>query len=196
MLQFGGHHLAINATVVGPNITLAPSLTGGEPLRYTKDGKAIYIGEQEAKQAFAMLSTLDADQRSKAVVGAQMINLVLGPGQDGKTLQPEGLPGSLMTAAQKTQFLALIQARVGMLNADDLAVKMAEVQKNLDQTYFAWFGPTTAGSAAYFRITGPTLLIEFSPQNSRGGGGDPTNHAHNMYREPKGDYGAAWIKLQ
>jgi hypothetical protein len=43
MLQFGGHHLGINATVVGPNLTVSPSLTGGQPLKFIADGKPIYI---------------------------------------------------------------------------------------------------------------------------------------------------------
>jgi Protein of unknown function (DUF3500) len=194
MLQFGGHHLGINATVVGPNITLAPSHTGGQPLKYTKDGKAINILEQEVKEANAMLESLDAAQRGKVVISSKITNLVLGPGQDGKTLQPEGLPGSAMTAAQKTKFLALIKARLSALNDDDLAVKMLEVQKNLEKTYLAWYGPTTPGGAAYYRVTGPTVLIEYAPQTDRGGGGDVTNHAHNMYRDPTNDYGAAWTK--
>jgi len=191
MLQFGGHHLALNATVVGSNITLAPSLTGGQPVKYTLDGKTVYIVGQEVKDAFAMVGSLDVAQRSKAVISTKNIDLVLGPGQDAKTLQAEGLPGSAMTAAQKTQFLALIKDRMGALNADDLTPKMADIEKNLDKTYFAWYGPTTAGSAAYYRVTGPTVLIEFSPQQM---GGDATNHIHSMYRDPTNDYGTAWTK--
>ncbi|MBB6017094.1 DUF3500 domain-containing protein [Deinococcus radiopugnans] len=194
MMQFGGHHLAINATVVGDNVTLSPSLTGGEPVKILRDGQVVTIIPQvpiEMKAAEAMLGSLSAAQKAKAVISTTRIDLVLGPGQDGKTLQPEGLPGSAMTAAQKTLFLALIQDRLGILNADDLAVKMADIQKNLDQTSFAWWGPTTAGSSAYFRITGPTAIIEFSPQANDG---DPSNHLHNMYRDPTNEYGAAWTK--
>jgi Protein of unknown function (DUF3500) len=191
MLQFGGHHLALNATVVGDNITLAPSLTGGQPVKYTLDGKTVDIVGQEVKDAFAMVGSLDAAQKAKAVISTKNIDLVLGPGQDGKTLQAEGLPGSAMTAAQKTQFLALIKDRMGALNADDLAPKMTDAEKNLDKTYFAWYGPTTAGSVAYYRVTGPTVIIEFSPQSM---GGDATNHIHSMYRDPTDDYGAAWTK--
>jgi Protein of unknown function (DUF3500) len=188
-LQFGGHHLALNATVAGGNITLAPSLTGGQPVKYTANGAAVYIVGQEVTDAYALLGSLDATQLGKAVIGTQSIDLVLGPGKDGMTLQSEGLPGSAMTAAQKTQLLALIRDRLGLINDDDLAPKLAAIQQNLDSTYFAWYGPTTAGGAAYFRVTGPTVLTEFSPQ---GMGGDPTNHLHNMYRDPTNDYGKAW----
>ena len=196
MLQFGGHHLAINATVVGPNITLSPSLTGGEPVKVSFNNQTFTIIPQiplEMTAAFALLNSLTAAQKAKVVISTDRIDLILGPGQDGKVLQPEGLSGSAMTAAQKTLFLALIKDRLGILNADDLAVKMAEIQKNLNQTYFAWYGPTAANSAAYFRVTAPTAIIEFSPQANDG---DPTNHLHNMYRDPTNEYGAGWTSLK
>jgi hypothetical protein len=185
-LQFGGHHLAINATVVGPNITLSPSLTGGQPTKYIKDGKAVYIVEREVRESFAMLNGLTTAQRGKAVISGQRIDLVLGPGHDGQVLQPEGLPGSAMTDAQKAQLLALIRARLDILNADDREVTLAAIRKDLNQTYFAWYGPTTADAAAYFRITGPTLVLEYAPQDSAG------SHVHSMYRDPTNEYGAAW----
>ncbi|WP_189093522.1 DUF3500 domain-containing protein [Deinococcus ruber] len=194
MLQFGGHHLAINATVVGSHITLAPSLTGGQPIKTTQNGKTVILiakVPQEVKDAFTLLSSLSAAQKAKAVLGSTSIDLVLGPGKDGKTLQPEGLSGNAMTTMQKTQFLTLIRDRLGILNADDLAEKMTAIQKNLDTTYFAWYGSTTAAGTAYYRVTGPTVLIEFSPQSL---GGDSSNHLHNMYRDPTNDYGVAWTK--
>ncbi len=193
ILQFGGHHLALNITVVGANITLAPSLTGGQPTTYTAGGRTVRIVGQEVQDALALVTSLNTSQKSKAVIGSQTIDLVMGPGQDGKALQAEGLPALEMTASQKTALLKLIRDRVGAVNTDDLTLRMAELEKNLDKTYFAWYGPTTAGSAAYFRVTGPTVLLEFSPQQM---GGDATNHIHSMYRDPTNDYGANWIKLR
>ncbi len=192
-LQFGGHHLAINATVAGKNVTLSPSLTGGQPIRSTIGGKTTTVIEkvpQEIKDAGALLGSLSAAQKARAIVSAQSIDLVLGPGQDGKTLQPEGLSAAAMTAAQQAALLKLIQDRLGILNADDLSAKMADIRRNLAKTTFAWYGPTN-GSAAYYRVTAPTAIIEFSPQSM---GGDATNHLHNMYRDPSNDYGAAWTK--
>lgn len=192
-LQFGGHHLAINATVAGKNVTLSPSLTGGQPIRSTASGKTTTVIDkvpQEIRDASALLGSLSAAQKARAVVSTQSIDLVLGPGQDGKTLQPEGLSASAMTAAQQTALLKLIQDRLGILNADDLKARMTDIRKNLAKTTFAWYGPTN-GSAAYYRVSAPTAIIEFSPQSM---GGDATNHLHNMYRDPSNDYGAAWTK--
>lgn len=192
-LQFGGHHLAINATVAGPNVSLSPSLTGGEPLKYIRNGKPIYIVENEVKQAQALMRLLSADQIKRVVRSTDKIDLVLGPGHDGQVLQPEGLPGSAMTPAQRAQFLTLIEARLDFLNADDLKPQVAAIEATLDDTSFGWWGPTSPLGAAYYRVTGPHVLIEFSPQDTDG---DATNHAHNMFRDPTNEYGSAWTRLQ
>jgi Protein of unknown function (DUF3500) len=67
---------------------------------------------------------------------------------------------------------------------------MAEIKADLNETYFAWSRPTThepgKNGSSYYRIQGPSLAIEFSPQ---GVGGDPTMHVHTIYREPTNDYG-------
>ncbi len=150
----------------------------------------IYIALEEAVQGSALLNSLTDEQRKKAVIGSEFIDLVLGPGKDGKALQPEGLPGAEMDLQQKAQLLALVEARLEIImNADHRAAKMTQVRENLNQTYFAWFGPKEPLGAAYWRVTGPTVLLEFSPQAL---GGDPTQHAHNIYRDPTNDYGVAW----
>lgn len=191
MWQFGGHHMAWNATLVGSNITLAPSLNGGQPMEYTLNGQTVRIMDAEFDASFTLINALDATQQSKAIIGTQVINLVLGPGEDGKTTQAEGIQASELTADQRTLLLNLINERVGVLNDANAALKMAEIKANLNDTYFAWSGPTTEGSAAYYRIQGPTVIIEFSPQSM---GGSAINHIHAMYREPANDYGAKWTK--
>ena len=65
--------------------------------------------------------------------------------------------------------------------------RMAELKANLAQTWFAWSGPITNGSQAYFRIQGPTVVIEYAPQGS-------IDHIHTIYRDPTNDYGAKFSK--
>jgi hypothetical protein len=91
MLQFGGHHLGINVTVVGKDTTLTPTHTGAQPDSFTRDGKTVRPLGAENDLAFKLINMLDAEQQKQAVLGAKPKNLVLGPGQDGRTIRPEGL---------------------------------------------------------------------------------------------------------
>jgi len=190
MWQFGGHHLAINATIVGGAIVLTPSLTGGQPIQYSMDGRDVYLWNDENDKAFALINALDAEQQAQAILGDSYVDLVLGPGQDGKTIQPEGVQVATLNADQQQLLLDLVSVRVGMLREDDAAAKMAEVEANLADTWFAWYGPTTNGEAAYYRIQGPTIFIEYAPQSM---GGSAINHIHAMFRDPTNDYGAGLL---
>jgi hypothetical protein len=184
MLQFGGHHLAINMTFVGARATLAPSLTGAQPAMYTIEGRTIRPLGQENDRAFALMGSLDENQRKQAILSYAVSDLVLGPGQDGRTIQPEGLRASSLSSSQQTALMDIVREWAGIANDAYAAPRLEEIRGNLPQTYFAWSGPTTPGSVAYFRIQGPTLVIEYAPQRS-------LDHIHTIYRDPTNDYGAA-----
>jgi hypothetical protein len=188
MLQFGGHHLAINLTMSGSQASMAPSLPAAQPATYTFEGKEIRPLGKENDKAFALINALDATQRGQAVIGSRVADLVLGPGQDGRVIQPEGIRASALSPAQQTLLLDIIGEWAGIMNDAFAEPRMADIRTNLPQTYFAWSGPTTNGSAAYFRVQGPTLVIEYAPQ---GGGVD---HIHTIYRDPTNDYGAKFAK--
>lgn len=191
LLQFGGHHLGLNITIEGARGALAPSLTGAQPGAYTANGKTIRPLGQESDKGIALLAALDDAQRKQAVLGSRMADLVLGPGQDGKVIQPEGLKASAMNDKQRAMLLDLIAEWSGIVHESAAAARMTELTADLNDTWFAWSGPTTpvpAGKniAAYYRIQGPRLVIEYAPQSM---GGDPSNHIHSMYRDPTNDYG-------
>jgi len=187
MLQFGGHHLAINLTIGGSQATMAPSLPAAQPATYTFEGKEIRPLGKENDKAFALVNALDASQKSQAILSYRVSDLVLGPTQDGRTIQAEGLRASALTPAQQTMLLDIVHEWAGIMHDAYAAPRMAEIRAALADTYFAWSGPTTNGSAAYFRIQGPTLVIEYAPQGS-------VDHIHTIYRDPTNDYGAKFAK--
>jgi len=190
MLQFGGHHLALNITIAGEQGILTPTLTGAQPALYTVKGKTVRPLGQESDRALALLSALDETQRRQAVLPYRVADLVLGPGQDGKTIQPEGLKASAMNDQQRAMLLDLISQWSGIVHESAAAARMAEIKAGLGETWFAWSGPTTAmpgrNITAYYRIQGPNLVIEYAPQRL---GGDLSLHVHTMYRDPTNDYG-------
>jgi len=99
-----------------------------------------------------------------------------------------------MTDKQRAMLLDLISEWAGIINDTTAAARMAEIEANLDSTWFAWSGPATVAPGsnitAYYRIQGPTVVIEYAPQEL---GGDPALHVHTIYRDPTDDYGRKLI---
>ncbi len=185
-LQFGGHHLALNLTLDGSKNIITPSHTAAQPATYTLNGKTIRPLGQESDRAFTLIAALDDAQRKDAIIGARFRDLVLGPGRGGRKIQPEGVRTSTLTADQQALLVELARCWVGLVNTAAADAKLSEFKANFADTYFAWSGPTAPGSAAYFRIHGPTVFIEYAPQSM---GGDATNHIHTIYRDPQHDTG-------
>jgi hypothetical protein len=188
MLQFGGHHLAINLTLAGSQATMAPSLPAAQPATFTVEGRTIRPLGNENDKAFALINALNTEQRGQAILNSRVADLVLGPGQDGKTIQPEGIRASALSAAHQTMLWELVREWVGIMNDAFAEPRMTEIRAKPADTYFAWSGPTTNGSAAYFRVQGPTLVIEYAPQQGS------VDHIHTIYRDPTNDYGAKFTK--
>ena len=192
MLQFAGHHLVLNLTVAGEDNVLTPSFLGVQPSEFElgdvndlafepagvlDDGTVRPMGEENDK-AFELINALDADQQDQATLDYELSDVVLGPGEDGRVLEPEGIPASEMDADQQALLLYLVREWVGIVNDEDAAVRMSEIEDDLAETYFAWQGPTTNGEPIYYRITSPTLHIEFSHQVQPPPGG--ILHVHSI----------------
>ena len=98
-----------------------------------------------------------------------------------------------MNAKQQAMLLDVIAEWTSILTAPYADARMRELKADLNETYFAWSGPTAteAGTniTAYYRIQGPHLVIEYAPQSD-----EPGNHVHTMYRDPTNDYGSALPK--
>ncbi|HTC43620.1 MAG TPA: DUF3500 domain-containing protein [Steroidobacteraceae bacterium] len=190
MLQFGGHHLALNITMSGPHDVLTPTLTGAQPAVFTLNGKIVRPLGRESDQALALVQSLDQTQRRQAVLNYTVPDLVLGPGQDNEKIVPEGLKASAMNPQQQAMMLALMGEWSGILNEPAATLRTSQLKAELPDTWFAWSGATTGKAGdnitAYFRIQGPHVVIEYAPQHD-----EPTNHVHTMYRDPTNDYGAA-----
>jgi hypothetical protein len=190
MLQFGGHHLGLNVTIVGEQGILTPSLTAAQPALYEANGKTIRPLGQESDKALALVNALDDGQRKQAILNYRVADLVLGPGKDGKTIPPEGLKASAMNEEQRAMLLDLASEWVNISDERSAAKRMADLKADVNETWFAWSGPTAAepgkNITAYYRIQGPKLVIEYAPQRL---GGDLSMHVHTIYRDPTNDYG-------
>jgi Protein of unknown function (DUF3500) len=134
MLEFGGHHLALNIVLAGPDGTMTPTLTGAQPSVYTHGGRTIRVLAQENDTAFALLDALTEKQKKQAVLNYEVRDLVLGPGQAGKQIQPEGLKASEMNAKQRAMLLNVIAQWAGIVNDAYAKARMAEIEADIDNT--------------------------------------------------------------
>ncbi len=173
--------------MIGKNLVLTPSLTCTQPEAFKRDGKTVRPLGAENDKGFALVNALEEGQRKQAIIGQKPGNLVLGPGEDGKKIAPVGIRGSALTENQQAMLLDLIAQWVNIVDEDAAMLRMAELKAQLPDTHFAWSGPTTNGSAAYYRIQGPTVVIEYAPQGT-------TNHIHTVIRDPSNDYGEKWLR--
>jgi len=188
MVQFGGHHLGINVTVVGKHFVLTPTHTGAQPSLFKRGDIDVRPLGQEYDAAFKLMAALDDKQRTAAVIGERpQGELLLGPGRDGKTIEPKGVKGAALTANQQALLLDVIAAWVNIVEPDAAAARMAAIKEKIGETYFAWSGPTEKGKAAYFRVQGPAVVIEYAPQGG-------TDHIHTVIRNPEDEYGAGTMK--
>ena len=142
MLQFGGHHLAINLTMAGSQATMAPSLPAAQPAIYEFEGRTVRPLGNENDKAFALINALDDDQRKQAIIGSRVADLVLGAGQDGRTIQPEGIRASALTPPQQAMLLDIVREWAGIQTR---RVRRAADGRDSGATsptrIFAWSGP-------------------------------------------------------
>lgn len=104
-VQYGGHHLAVNVTVVGDAMTLAPTLWGAQPSSYAAAGTSAEPLCGETTRAFALMNALDPGQQQQAILDTPVTEIVLGAQQDGRTLAPEGVSAATFTPGQKQLLL-------------------------------------------------------------------------------------------
>ena len=203
--QLDGHHLVINYFVLGDQVVMTPTFVGSEPVIATSGkyaGTKILQEEQDA--GLAMMTSLDASQRQKALMNPAKTgnNNQAEAFRDNAVIPYVGLRGAEMTPAQRTRLLALIGLYVGNADAGHARVKMEEVEKHIADTRFAWVGGTEPTAIFYYRIHSPVILIEFDHQrtaNLRHLTSTPEvpqrSHIHVVVRTPNGnDYGKDLLK--
>ena len=181
------HHISLRFDVVnGTAISSTPSFAGANPAE-VKDGpqkgqRTLGVLEDTAR---TLVTGLDAAQRKTAVFTDVALNdIVTENALDIKPLSPAGLQASAMTPPQRDQLMKILDAYAGLMAADIAADRMTKIKiAGVDNITFAWAGSLDRGQKHYYRVQGPTFLIEFdNTQND-------ANHVHSVWRDFKGDFG-------
>lgn len=184
--QLDGHHLALNFLVHGDTVFIVPALIGTRPA--IVNGTEVL--ENERGNAFALLNSLNENQRTKAIQTGRR-GLQVGPGRstdpflnhDYSEFVGVGLKASEMNATQKEHLRNLIKTYVYNLETEFADIWMADIDAGLDDTYFVWIGGTNNNDPIYYRVFNPAVWIEYNNESG-------LDHIHTIIRAPNGnDYG-------
>jgi hypothetical protein len=182
-----GHHISAHFTVVnGSLVAGSPTFYGANPAEVKSGPRAGFraLGPEE-DAARALFMALDEPRRAKALINAAapndivtMNNLPINP------LTPAGISGAELTAAQRELLSKLLDVYVGYMTPDMATERMEKLRKaGLEKITFAWAGEAERGKRHYYRLQGPTFLIEYdNTQND-------ANHIHSIWRDFAGDFG-------
>jgi len=182
-----GHHISLHFTVAnGTTIASTPSFAGTNPAEVrdgAEKGKRVLALQEDTGRSLVM--ALDATQRTTAVFNATAPGeIVTNNTLNINPLSPEGLKVSAMTPAQRALLMQVIDAYAGMMTPDVAADRLAKIKAaGIENVGFAWAGPLERGQKHYYRVQGPTFLIEFDNTQNDG------NHVHSIWRDFKGDFG-------
>ncbi len=191
-----GHHLSLNFVVEdGKATAVTPAFFGANPAEVQtslqgapKKGTRVLRDEEEL--GFNLLHSLDKDQRGKAVIAEQALAEIRAAGEpNAPDAPPAGLPAKELKDEQVEILWSLLNAYTDKMPTEVGQARIAEVRKaGIEHVYFAWAGADKPGIGHYYRVQGPTFVIEFV-NTQPDALGNVANHIHSVWRRMAGDFG-------
>jgi hypothetical protein len=184
-----GHHISFNFSALNNEIVSAtPGFLGTNPaIVLSGPEKGKYILKNEAELGLGLLRSLDAAQVKKAIINAEAPSeIITAADRRAMIAHPEGVLYSELNSSQQKLFMQLLSLYIHRYTRLFAANMMKEIEvAGLENLRFAWAGlqQTGVGNPHYYRIQGPTIIIEYdNTQNN-------ANHIHTVVRDLKNDFG-------
>ena len=187
-----GHHLSLNFTLVpGKPVAVTPAFMGANPAT-VKSGTRTGLRALEHEQdlGVALARSLDATLRGRAVIGTDSLgDIVMGPSRREVFATRQGVSLSALSGDQRTLAIRLIETYARNMRAEIAEHELGRVRTaGIEQVHFAWAGPIDPARPHYYRLHGPTLVIEYdNTQND-------ANHIHSVWHDPVNDFGADLLR--
>lgn len=191
--RYEGHHISQNWTLVGGKpIATTPAFLGANPAE-VRDGamKGTRAMAVEADLAFALLTSFDAAQKKEAVVSETAPRDILSANsRQASPLDQNGIVAGTLAKAQQGLLMSLIEEHASVQASALAEQRLSKVRADgLGRIRFAWLGATDPARGHYYRIQGPSFLIEYdNVQNN-------ANHQHVVWRDFAGDFGVDLLRL-
>ena len=184
--RFEGHHLSLNYTIVNGKLTVVPSFWGSNPaVSDFGPGRRLVALKVEENLARKLRLSLGEKQMKKAVIADKALRDILTAALPTvNALEQTGVTYSDLSEANQKLLIALIKEYINRHRAVVAKEDWAKIQKNgLATIRFAWAGSTKRFEPHYYRVQGPSFLLEYA--NTQNG----ANHVHATWRDFKGDFG-------
>jgi len=183
-----GHHLSLHFEVAnGSSVASSPTFFGSNPAEVRVEGpkKGLRVLGDREDTARALLTALDEIQRKAATIAdVAPTDIVTRTAAKVDPLTPAGVAAASMTPKQREMLLAVIDTYTASMAPDIAAERLAQLKTaGLERITFAWAGDSELGKKHYYRIQGPTFLIEYDNTQNDG------NHVHSVWRDFNGDFG-------
>jgi hypothetical protein len=196
--SFEGHHFSLNFAVQdGVVISDSPSFWGANPATvhvFIEGGPEVGTRtlKDEEQLAFDLLHSLDAAQLKKALIADKAPDDYRAAGQPQPPHSaPEGIAAADLTEAQQKTLWSLLETYTNHLEGPLAEIRQADIKDNdFGRVHFAWWGATKPGEGHYYRIQGPTFVLELVNIQSDPAG-NKANHIHSVWRSLEGDFGVA-----
>jgi hypothetical protein len=182
-----GHHLSLNFTVVGGHmVATTPSFFGANPAEVRagpRRGTRVLGAEEDI--ARELLGALDAKQQAQAIFAARALpDIVTFNEREVSPLEPVGVSAGEFDDRQKGLLVKLLEEYASAMPEDLARARLERVQRaGLGNVRFGWAGGAARGEPHYYRVQGPTFLVEYD--NTQNG----ANHVHTVWRDFDGDWG-------
>ena len=189
-----GHHLSVNFTFTGDQLSVTPFFIGTDPAEFMLSEYAGWrVLGQEEDLGIRLIQRLSPAQRAKATQSGEAPEDIITGAESGKRLIDYwGIRGSELTAEQKDLLEQLIREFVFNMEYDKAVIEYEKIRKaGIDQVWFGWIGPYEEKKQHYYVINGPSFLIEF---DNSGGPRNGANHIHAIWREKGNEYGEDILK--
>ena len=179
-----GHHLSLNFTAPTNAFVVTPMFMGSAPFQVPSGARAgdRPLGE-ERDLAFALLRSLTPEQKRKAILGTNVPADIITNPATTKMDSPMGIAFADMTVDQQKRGSALLRVFADRLRGDFADAEMKRMtDAGIAQMHFAWIGADDETKPHYYRLQGPTTIIEFDCTSGT------ADHVHTIWRDPANDF--------